>query len=141
MSNVLTDEEKQAIIDKYHTDKNYDLWDAFDAIERAVLAKAVDNELNGNDECHDYGWMAGWNAGLRKDTSAMEVVKARRLSRSNGIQAPQQVIPEAKNYIGTNTGHGHVWERPDGMKARCGGVGLCKICQADKSMLSASQKV
>jgi len=41
---MLTDEEKQAIIDKYHTDKNYDLWDAFDAIERAVLAKAGERE-------------------------------------------------------------------------------------------------
>ena len=36
---MLTDEEKQAIIDRYHTDKNYDLWDAFDAIERAVMKK------------------------------------------------------------------------------------------------------
>lgn len=27
--------------------------------------------------------------------------------------------------IGTNAGHGHVWPRPDGVKARCGGPGLC----------------
>ena len=32
---------------------------------------------------------------------------------------------------GTNTGHGHVWPRPDGVKARCGGSGLCKECSAD----------
>ena len=30
-----------------------------------------------------------------------------------------------------NFGHGHVWERPDGMKARCGGPGLCRECSAD----------
>lgn len=34
---------------------------------------------------------------------------------------------------GTNTGHGHVWERPDGVKARCGGPGLCKLCSKDES--------
>lgn len=33
---------------------------------------------------------------------------------------------------GANEGHGHVWERPDGVKARCGGPGLCKICSRDK---------
>lgn len=32
---------------------------------------------------------------------------------------------------GTNTGHGHVWPRPDGVKARCGGPRLCKKCMAD----------
>lgn len=32
---------------------------------------------------------------------------------------------------GTNTGHGHVWERPDGMKARCGGPGVCAKCSLD----------
>lgn len=30
--------------------------------------------------------------------------------------------------FGTNTGHGHIWARPDGMKARCGGPGLCAEC-------------
>ena len=34
---------------------------------------------------------------------------------------------------GMNTGHGHVWERPDGVKARCGGPGLCKICSRDEA--------
>ena len=30
-----------------------------------------------------------------------------------------------------NTGHGHVWARPDGIKARCGGLGLCATCRAE----------
>ena len=33
----------------------------------------------------------------------------------------------------TNTGHGHVWERPDGVKAKCGGPGLCEECWVDLS--------
>lgn len=32
---------------------------------------------------------------------------------------------------GTNGGHGHVWARPDGYKARCGGPGLCIPCSLD----------
>ncbi|EML1595553.1 hypothetical protein RVY52_000247 [Burkholderia cenocepacia] len=30
-----------------------------------------------------------------------------------------------------NIGHGHVFPRADGMKARCGGPGLCAVCAAD----------
>lgn len=30
-----------------------------------------------------------------------------------------------------NTGHGHVYPRPDGVKARCGGPALCSTCAAD----------
>lgn len=36
-----------------------------------------------------------------------------------------------------NTGHGHVNPRPDGMKARCGGPGVCKVCSAEKSQATA----
>lgn len=31
-----------------------------------------------------------------------------------------------------NVGHGHVFPRPDGMKARCGGPGLCPECNRDR---------
>lgn len=37
----------------------------------------------------------------------------------------------------TNTGHGHVWERPDGMKTRCGGPSICKLCALDAAQLAA----
>lgn len=30
-----------------------------------------------------------------------------------------------------NTGHGHVFPRPDGVKARCGGPAFCKVCASD----------
>ncbi|UIS65432.1 hypothetical protein [Acidovorax phage AP1] len=30
-----------------------------------------------------------------------------------------------------NTGHGHVFPRPDGVKARCGGPGICNQCSID----------
>lgn len=34
---------------------------------------------------------------------------------------------------GENAGHGHVWPRPDGMKARCGGPALCSACRHDQA--------
>jgi hypothetical protein len=37
------------------------------------------------------------------------------------------------NVAGTNTGHGHVWPRPDGLRARCGGPGLCAECATDQA--------
>lgn len=30
-----------------------------------------------------------------------------------------------------NTGHGHVYPRPDGQRTRCGGPGRCPACTAD----------
>lgn len=32
---------------------------------------------------------------------------------------------------GSNTGHGYVWKRPDGQKARCGGPSMCRECAQD----------
>lgn len=32
---------------------------------------------------------------------------------------------------GTNTGHGYVWKRPDGMQAKCGGPSICLQCARD----------
>ena len=41
--------------------------------------------------------------------------------------------PETGHTVGTNSGHGHVWKRTDGYKARCGGSGFCTQCQSDKA--------
>jgi hypothetical protein len=40
------------------------------------------------------------------------------------------------NVPGTNTGHGHVWPRPDGSRVLCGGIGLCAECRVDSETLS-----
>jgi len=34
-----------------------------------------------------------------------------------------------------STGHGHVVPRPDGVRARCGGPGLCHVCQMEVAAL------
>lgn len=42
-----------------------------------------------------------------------------------GKKAPAEVVSGS-------VGHGHVYERPDGAKARCGGPGFCQQCSQDK---------
>lgn len=37
-----------------------------------------------------------------------------------------------------NTGHGHVRPRPDGMKARCGGPGICSECSVQQAQAGTS---
>lgn len=49
------------------------------------------------------------------------------------LSATQPEQPKAESRVGTNTGHGHVWARPDGVKMRCGGPGLCDTCSKDKA--------
>ncbi len=43
--------------------------------------------------------------------------------------------------IGTNSGHGHAWTRPDGIRARCGGRGLCAECSRDSALLQGNEGV
>jgi hypothetical protein len=43
----------------------------------------------------------------------------------------EALMPGSEQYAGGNTGHGHVFERPDGIVVRCGGPAMCKVCAAD----------
>lgn len=40
-----------------------------------------------------------------------------------------------------NVGHGHVFPRPDGMKARCGGPSMCSECAKDLAAKKAQGDV
>lgn len=42
--------------------------------------------------------------------------------------------------IGTNSGHGYAWPRPDGKRMRCGGPAMCRECGADASMVARWRK-
>jgi hypothetical protein len=39
---------------------------------------------------------------------------------------------------GSNTGHGHVWKRPDGCYAKCMGPGHCAECARDLAIYGAA---
>lgn len=40
-----------------------------------------------------------------------------------------KLLPHTTAYIDENTGHGHVFKRPDGSVMRCGGPSLCGECE------------
>lgn len=69
--------------------------------------------------CDAMMWARGaWNTS--PSDALDEMLKARQDAR------PAQV-PVATD----NTGHGHVRPRSDGVKARCGGPGICSECSAE----------
>ena len=42
--------------------------------------------------------------------------------------------------IGTNAGHGHAWDRPDGAKAKCGGPIFCAACAVDHNLVQQQKR-
>ncbi len=40
-----------------------------------------------------------------------------------------------------NQGHGHVFPRPDGVKARCGGPAICHVCAIDLGRKNAQESI
>lgn len=49
------------------------------------------------------------------------------------LTSPAKVEPRSN----PNAGHGHVFPRPDGVKARCGGPAICKVCALDAARAAA----
>jgi len=47
------------------------------------------------------------------------------------LESDSKALNKPTDGPGTNTGHGHVWPRPDGVKARCGGFPKCNVCVSD----------
>lgn len=39
------------------------------------------------------------------------------------------------------SGHGHVTPNPNGMKARCGGPGLCSVCSAELAQKKMADEI
>ena len=73
--------------------------------------------------------------GVTTQDQAMRLAK-HDLNKSLGIdRLPTPAQSWEVERINTDSGHGHVWERPDGMKARCGGPALCSICERDQKIL------
>ena len=46
---------------------------------------------------------------------------------------PDDMTRAASGQTGVFAGHGHVFPRADGAKARCGGPGICPECSRDQS--------
>jgi len=64
--------------------------------------------------------LEGLWAGAMSDPHSTPAYLRAALAQDSG----QEKVP-------ANSGHGHVFPRPDGVKARCGGPGLCPECSRD----------
>ena len=52
----------------------------------------------------------------------------------------ERAFDRIQRRTGINVGHGHVWPRADGLKARCGGPGLCTECSGEAAAKANMQK-
>lgn len=56
------------------------------------------------------------------------------------VETDDERIKKHMPMYGTNIGHGHVWTRPDGSRARCGGPTICPSCARDSAWVEAAKK-
>jgi hypothetical protein len=86
------------------------------------------------------------------DAGRIAIVAAQRAladAHDGTYQAPGAAAPDpleadpgsmSEVFIHGNSGHGHVWPRPDGLRARCGGPAICRKCALDLSRRSEIEK-
>lgn len=68
------------------------------------------------------------------DASVLVQLMDSMLMRSNpSLTATQVAAGQVKIVEEQNRGHGHVNPRPDGVRARCGGPGICPVCSKEDS--------
>lgn len=82
--------------------------------------------------------MPGWHEPLA-DRLFKEIQDLDRQIAELKAHAAQTAGHDQENRIGTNTGHGHVWRRPDGYLARCGGPAICQVCARDHAQSHPTQ--
>lgn len=78
---------------------------------------------------HAVIWRDGWRTAMVR-VAAILATHPTAESTENKAPGGEGGRDEAGG-PGTNRGHGHVWTRPDGIRARCGGQALCLQCQRD----------
>lgn len=59
------------------------------------------------------------------------------ISAIKRIALDAERAPPREPTKGSDCGHGHVYLRADGVRARCGGPGLCSLCSIDKAQKDA----
>lgn len=97
--------------------------------DQDVLA-AVRDGLRGFDE--ERGSALGYSAEQLSGTRSSADTEAIADGPAQSIAVSRS---EPENTHG-NRGHGHVFRRPDGAKARCGGPGICAECSRDQAAVA-----
>ena len=59
----------------------------------------------------------------------VDLTLAGRVEAAGVADETELVVPH------TNSGHGHAWARPDGVKARCGGPAACSECRDEQRLM------
>ncbi|WP_141218017.1 hypothetical protein [Bordetella genomosp. 6] len=127
--------------------RGYDCAGAADALQRVLDAESASFSVQGEDDARDAGRYRAWRHAAVNDNTkfldaALEYQNKKFADPKNptpdefdaGIDyACAAIAAQQGNKTGTNSGHGHVWDRPDGLKARCGGPGICSQCSRDQA--------
>lgn len=69
-----------------------------------------------------------------------DVINSVRNQYDARVETDDERIKKVMPMYGTNIGHGHVWSRPDGSRARCGGPGMCDACSRDAAWVEAAKR-
>lgn len=109
---------------------------------QAPAAQAVfDAAMNASWQCVDRFAAPGTPGSYARGShngmiDALNTVRANWNVAIRAAPPPPPAQPEPKG-VNDRQGHGHVMPRPDGVKARCGGPALCRICQSEQAALVA----
>ena len=79
-------------------------------------------------DADDLEWIKAWAAARALLEQSHDA--AAPSPQPDTVQVPQKV----------DHGHGHVWPRADGVKARCGGPAMCKLCALDHAAKTLATK-
>ncbi|AZW14250.1 hypothetical protein CS344_20275 [Bordetella bronchiseptica] len=80
-----------------------------------------------------YRWLTGDSDGNAQDDLIQWLARTVTPKQQIDERIDAAIAAQQGNKTGTNSGHGHVWDRPDGLKARCGGPGFCSQCSRDQA--------
>lgn len=120
--------------------------DLFPEIEkRIVFAEALEQAFRIEFESEE---ISAWGTLQNVVDSVVNQLDARRQVDDELTQiSPEKIeamrVETIKKHMpmyGTDVGHGHVWKRPDGSRARCGGPTICKTCANDLAWVEAAKK-
>lgn len=103
------------------------------AMDMGAIGNALDADMNSDGE-----ELLSMVVELKAENEAL------RKDRDTAIKALGINLDEWSKLAGKwegpkpNTGHGHVFKRADGVRARCGGPRMCKECAIDQARKDAS---
>jgi hypothetical protein len=124
-------QQKNVDIDVYER-RNVTMFDERTKIEAARdSARAQVTKLRQALQAHGY-----WEDVVIITQECAVITKAAVAEKAS----PKTTVAHQPETRKTDCGHGHVWPNPHGLKARCGGPGLCPMCALDAANKAAMEQ-